>query len=215
MNPNQNNINNNPVQNGAPNNNYDFILNPEKPKKNMFPFSGQGMMPKVFFMLAILIVVVILIVVLKNSLTTSTISKTDFKSLVVEQQKIINITSVDFSPPTSQQLTAKNLNSLSTIKLVVQSDQSTTLNYLSKHGLKISPKQLNNVKNVSQDNAIKTASDTGTLNQEYIQVMGTELDNYLKLLKNCQITTHGKNGQNLLSQEVKNVNALINQLGAN
>lgn len=213
VNPNQNLNSGAPTPSTGNSSNYDFILSPQKQKRPMFSSGGLSPAVKILIGSLTLLFIFILIMIVKNSLTPKQFSASNITSVVLHQQRMINIINLDLEN-NKNQLSAANLNSMYSIDVVVQSDQGLTLSYLGKNGVGLTKAQLNMVNTASVDTSLKDAATSGTLDQTYVDVLGSELNTYLNTLGNAYQTTHGKNGRTLLKQEILNAKALIKQLGS-
>ena len=203
----------NPNQYSAPtNSNYDFILNPQNPKKS-FNISGNSMPKKLFAILSILILLIVGFTIFKNLTTTKVLSISDLTNVVIEQQKIINLMQNDFTvSSSSNQLNQSQINSITTINLSIASDQKSLINYLKNSSYVINSSTISSVKTTSLDTQISNAAAAGNLTSTYNSIMKSELNNYLNYLSIGYNTTKGPNGKALLKQEYQNANTLLKQL---
>jgi len=203
----------NPNQYSAPtNSNYDFILNPQNPKKS-FNISGNSMPKKLFAILSILILLIVGFTIFKNLTTTKVLSISDLTNVVIEQQKIINLMQNDFTvSSSSNQLNQSQINSITTINLSIASDQKSLINYLKNSSYVIKSSTISSVKTTSLDTQISNAAAAGSLTSTYNSIMKSELNNYLNYLSIGYNTTKGPKGKALLKQEYQNANILLKQL---
>jgi len=203
----------NPNQYSTPtNSNYDFILNPQKPKKS-FNISGNSMPKKLFAILSILILLIVGFTIFKNLTTTKVLSISDLTNVVIEQQKIINLIQNDFTVSnSSNQLNQSQINSIATINLSIASDQKSLINYLKNSSYVIKSSTISSVKTTSLDTQISNAAAAGNLTSTYNSIMKSELNNYLNYLSIGYNTTKGPKGKALLKQEYQNANILLKQL---
>jgi hypothetical protein len=194
------------------NSNYDFILNPQKPKK-AFNISGNSMQKKILAILSILIFLIVGFTIFKNLTTTKVLSISDLTNVVIEQQKIINLVKNDFiSSNSTNQFSQAQINSIATINLTIPSEQKSLINYLKDSSYVIKSSTIGSVKTTSLDTQINNAAAAGNLTSTYNSIMKSELNNYLSYLSIGYNTTKGPKGKALLKQEYQNANTLLKQL---
>ena len=194
------------------NSNYDFILNPQKPKK-AFNISGNSMQKKILAILSILIFLIVGFTIFKNLTTTKVLSISDLTNVVIEQQKIINLVKNDFiSSNSTNQFSQAQINAIATINLTIPSEQKSLINYLKDSSYVIKSSTIGSVKTTSLDTQINNAAAAGNLTSTYNSIMKSELNNYLSYLSIGYNTTKGPKGKALLKQEYQNANTLLKQL---
>jgi len=194
------------------NSNYDFILNPQKPKK-AFNISGNSMQKKILAILSILIFLIVGFTIFKNLTTTKVLSISDLTNVVIEQQKIINLVKNDFiSSNSTNQFSQAQINSIATINLTIPSEQKSLINYLKDSSYVIKSSTIGSVKTTSLDTQINNAAAAGNLTSTYNSIIKSELNNYLSYLSIGYNTTKGPKGKALLKQEYQNANTLLKQL---
>ncbi|MEI6249432.1 MAG: hypothetical protein WCP00_02405 [bacterium] len=194
------------------NSNYDFILNPQKPKK-AFNIGGNSMQKKILAILSILIFLIVGFTIFKNLTTTKVLSISDLTNVVIEQQKIINLVKNDFiSSNSTNQFSQAQINAIATINLTIPSEQKSLINYLKDSSYVIKSSTIGSVKTTSLDTQINNAAAAGNLTSTYNSIMKSELNNYLNYLSIGYNTTKGPKGKALLKQEYQNANTLLKQL---
>ena len=194
------------------NSNYDFILNPQKPKK-AFNIGGNSMQKKILAILSILIFLIVGFTIFKNLTTTKVLSISDLTNVVIEQQKIINLVKNDFiSSNSTNQFSQAQINAIATINLTIPSEQKSLINYLKDSSYVIKSSTIGSVKTTSLDTQINNAAASGNLTSTYYSIMKSELNNYLNYLSIGYNTTKGPKGKALLKQEYQNANTLLKQL---
>ena len=194
------------------NSNYDFILNPQKPKK-AFNIGGNSMQKKILAILSILIFLIVGFTIFKNLTTTKVLSISDLTNVVIEQQKIINLVKNDFiSSNSTNQFSQAQINAIATINLTIPSEQKSLINYLKDSSYVIKSSTIGSVKTTSLDTQINNAAAAGNLTSTYNSIMKSELNNYLNYLSIGYNTTKGPKGKALLKQEYQNANTILKQL---
>ena len=194
------------------NSNYDFILNPQKPKK-AFNIGGNSMQKKILAILSILIFLIVGFTIFKNLTTTKVLSISDLTNVVIEQQKIINLVKNDFiSSNSTNQFSQAQINAIATINLTIPSEQKSLINYLKDSSYVIKSSTIGSVKTTSLDTQINNAAAAGNLTSTYNSIIKSELNNYLSYLSIGYNTTKGPKGKALLKQEYQNANTLLKQL---
>ncbi len=191
-------------------NNYDFFLNPaQAPKPGKLPNVPGVRSP--FLKRLILIVggglLLIVVVWIFASVVLGGKSDTGLLSVAQAQTELIRVATEGTQDATVQ--TTKNL--AITTQLALDTDQGQLLAYASKHGTKISPKQLGLTKNASTDQQLSNAQAASNFDAVFAQVMQTNLQAYAGILKQAFNASASTTQKQLLSTEYARANLLLAQ----
>lgn len=196
---------------GAPQGSYDFIMNPQKPSRSGFNFSGTGLGMRLAIAGGGFVVLLIIISIAINLFKGSDGSKPALLAVAQQQQALIHLTT---GLSSQQGISQANLNAGVTINLSVGSEQKALFTYLTKNGYKITLQQVNLGIKPQLDTQLQTAQAAGTYNSTFQSVVGQQLDNYNTLLKRAYQTVKGPKGRALLTQDFNEVTILKQQLNA-
>ncbi len=221
MQPNENPTNNQPVvsqpQPGV-NSDYNFILNPEKPKKSIIkPTSNNPMINRVVVVVGGLIILFILFLVIKGLISKPAVNTAAFNQVLQDQALIIQVLGQDMQGlgNVSSVISTNNKNFQATAILSISSDQSLTINYLKKNGVVVKSA---NLLVVGSDTVIsgnlKNALSSNNFNSTFTSTMEGELNTYKQDLSIAYSKTNGAKGKNLLNNSYKNASLLIKQLNS-
>ncbi len=195
----------------APDLDYDFILNPNTPKKRLFNFNSSK--SQVLVIAVSLLLLIIVFIVLKNLLSSPVFSSSDFLAVLRDQQSIMHVISLDTT--TNQEvglLSNSNKNLVATTALVITSDNQNTLNYLKNNGVTFSPSTLNLGINPALDNQINSSLNANDYNQTLDQVLSELFTNYVNDLKITYRSERGPKGKALLKTAYHDVYLLDKSL---
>lgn len=188
---------------------YDFIMNPNKPKKTFV--SASSFKTRIIIAagggLALLIVALVLVSILGSSGSINT------SALLVVGQKQNELARISQLPASNadQQQTQ---NFAATTRLTLLTDQQSLLNYLQARGVTIDPKSLELTMNLQTDSALKNAQTDGTYDQTYLSIAQSQLNSYAQALKQAYAGTSGHNERLLLQNEYNNVQLLLTLSGS-
>ena len=189
---------------------YDFILNPEQPKRG-FTFPGGGnKVVRLAIILGGLLMILIIFAILKSFLISGP-DYTPYVSVAQDQQELIHLTT---AAAKQQNLSVVNLNYTSTAKLSLSSSQTKLLAYLNKQHKKVSGKTLSLKVSTASDSQLTNAQSAGTYNQVYHDLVQTKLNTYLNDLNHAFQISNGKNGRALLKDDYTQAQLLLKQINA-
>lgn len=193
-------------------NNYDFILNPQKPiKKGVL--GGVGSDPFVSRILFIIGGAVILMVVgalLVNIIFGGKTNLETIVSITQSEQEVVRLAAMG-EDATSQPV----LNAAINTQLGVKTHQQEWLAFLGQHGRKVESKELALKRNTTTDKKLTTAIQTSTFDTTYTTVMRSQLDAYAAALKSAYQGASDKQERLLLGQQYDEVQLLLKQWPAN
>lgn len=198
----------NPEQPGQ--NPYDFIMNPNAPKKPAIlgnNGSSKNFIMKIALIVVGLIVAIILIVVAMSLFKGGGLDKTALIGVAQSQQEIITISSSS-TKLRSQAL----LNSAATTKATLDSQQKVYTAYLLENRIKTNQKLLAGKINPTTTSQLEDAGNTGNYDTVYKQVMQEKLEAYAKELTTVYGKASGQNLRKILSEDFEQTQMLIKQL---
>lgn len=164
-------------QPNAPDNPYEFILNPPQPSKNKSGFSGLKKLPiMIGASLGVLLILIMAVALLSGGKNTNS---TGLFGLVAEQQEIIRVS--DLALKSSKD--PSTLALATTVKTSLVSDQNKTLELISSSGSELPKGQISSKLNKKTDDTITSAVQSNTLSQVYNDYLTASLGTYQKNLK--------------------------------
>lgn len=208
-----------PAQSPTPNSEYDFIVNPEIPKKtspavSLPLLSGVGpTLSRIIIAAGGLILLLIVFSLLKGLLTSPPANMALLTSVAQDQQEIVHLA----SSVTQQQQTpvsTTNKNFATTAQLSVLSSQASLIHYMALNGKKVNLKILSLKINPALDSRLTTAAAATTYDQTFQEIMNNQLTNYIGDLQQAYQQTKGKNGRALLNDCYNQAQLLSTQLNA-
>ncbi len=205
-----------PAQNTppSPNQEFDFITNPETPKRG-FTLPGSGSQStRILLAAAGLLVVIIVFTFVKSLLGGNSNLAASFMGVIQDQQEIIHLV----SSTTNQQNQSQNLSSSSqnfaiTAQLSIASAQNSLGNYLVANGQKVNTKELNLKVNPALDAQLTNAATAGTYDTTFRSILTTQLNLYINDMRQTYAQTKGKHGRALLNGDYNQAQLLLTQLG--
>ena len=186
---------------------YEFIVNPAPPpKRNLL--AEASLAKRILLILGVLLILIIFFNVLRGILGGKSDAE-QFISVAQEQQQLIQIAT---NASDQQGLSTIATNSAVTTKAGISSDQVATLAYMKKNGVKVKAKQLKATLSASIDEQLTASAEAGTYDQTYKSVMGQQLTAYARHLQTTYKHTSGKKGHQLLTDNYRSAQLLLQQL---
>lgn len=192
-----------PVQ---PGNDYDFILNPEKPAKKGMLAGGDPFVSKILFILGGAAILMIVGALLVNMLFGGKTNLETIVSIAQSEQEVVRLAAMG-EDATTQTV----LNAAINTQLIVKTHQQEWLTFLSRHGRKVESKELALKRNATTDKKLTTATQTSTFDTTYTTVMRSQLDAYAAALKSAYQGASDKQERLLLGQQYDEVQLLLKQ----
>jgi len=199
-------------QNNLPGNNlnanqYDFIMNPDKPKKNLF--SGKQ---KTLLLVAGALLISVLIIVLAMSLFGGGGDdiKASYADLQKQQAEIIRLSDLG-----SSKMRDYNTSKFVIItKLTIESDQKTYAAYFKNKKISLSKKETTptveeKAASAKRDSLLKSAESTGNYDETLTELVKAQLENYQKTLANIYKQSQSTKTKELAKNSNNNVNLLL------
>lgn len=189
---------------------YDFILNPEKPKRvRKFGFGGSNLFKTIAIILGSAFILMLIATIAVNLLAPKTLKKEDVISVAQTQHELIRVTN-EAAGSAVQQVT-KNL--ATTVQYTITTQQQATLKLLSTKGVTVEKKQLELKQNADTDQQFTTATSTSTFDTVFTQIIEKQLNSYASNLK--QLYEQGgasKSERDLFAKQHTEVQLLISQI---
>lgn len=195
-----------------PQNPYDFILSPQKPPKtSRFGGGSNGKNKGALVITGIAVVIVAFFSFLIFLSTRPDPNINNMIGLTQTQQELHRVALAGATTVTDQGIK----NSAVTIELVSLSNQNQTVTYLSTQKKKVPIKILGLKQSKETDSQLAAASENGTYDIVFTQVMQSKLQSYASEVQNAYNGTKGTNARKLLIQEYTDAQNLIKQLKNN
>lgn len=189
---------------------YDFILNPEKPKKtHKFGFGGNNLFKTIAFILGGTFILMLIATIAINLLAPKTLKKEDVIGLAQTQQELIRVSNE--ATGSAVQQTTKNL--AATVQYTITTQQQATLKVLLAKGVNVEKKQLELKQNADTDQQLTTATSTSTFDTVFTQIIENQLNSYASNLKQLyEQTGADKTEKDLFAKQHTEVQLLISQI---
>jgi len=200
-----------PYQQGQSNNPnpYDFILNPQQPKRpKKIPLGGNRFILTIIALVGGAFLLMILVAVILNATAPKKLSKQDLISLAQTQNELMRVSS-DAQTNAVQQVTQ---NLAITINYSMLSQQQQTISLLSKDKVKLGKKDLSLKQDATTDQKLKTAKSTSTYDTTYAQLIQQELGSYANEVKGLYNIATSSSERNLMSGYYDQTQLLISQI---
>lgn len=188
---------------------YDFITSPQKPKKSLLPGTGSSKKQRIAIVSFGFIVLLIVFIVLYGLLTGGSKTNTAQLTKLLQQQTEIARVS-DLGEQHAGESNAKNI--ATSTKMVMTSQSLQLQAALKAQKIKVSNKQILAGKNAQTDQELNTAIANGRFDDAFIQSVRTQLEDYRITLQTTFSGTDSKSLKEILNQDYKDVNLLLEQI---
>ncbi|MDB5170929.1 MAG: hypothetical protein JWO35_623 [Candidatus Saccharibacteria bacterium] len=191
-------------------NDYAFITNPDKPvRKQSLPGSNSPVI-RALVVSGGLLILIILFVIVKGLLSGGS-ALPAYESIAQDQQSMIHLAT---NATQEKTLSGTNQNFAITAQLSLTSDQSSIISYLATNGTKVDAKKLGIKVSPVLDKQLTDAAAASNYDRTFAQIMKTKLTNYEQALQQTYTKTKGPKGRELLSNQYKSAQLLVQQLEA-
>lgn len=195
-----------PEQSNHPSN-YDFIMNPEKPKRrSLFPIGGSSKQRLLMLVAGILALLIILVLFFSMFLGGQNNSD-KLLSLAQEQTEVIRVSDIGVNK--ARESKAKNLAAAT--KLAVQTDHNATVERLKKLGKKAEAKTLSATKNTQTDQKLDTAAINSKFDETFVQTLQEMLVKYRTNVKSLYDSTGSSTEKQFLASSYDSTSLLLKQ----
>ncbi len=191
-----------------PGNDYNFIMDPEKPKKKgvMDDGSSNSFIAKIVLLVGGAVALIIVLTIGVNLLFGGKSNIEMVVNLTQQQQEIVRL-AAEGENAIGQEIRNASINT----RLSVRSQQQSWMTFLGKRGRTVPPEELNLKKDSATDNKLKLAEQTSTFDTTYATVMRSELEDYAGMLKSTFDGTANKEERQMLSLHYNEVQLLLEQ----
>jgi len=187
---------------------YSFLTEQPQPQKRSLLPGGNSLAVRVGVVAGGLLVLIILFAIVRGLLSGGK-NYDSFVVITQQQQEMIHLTTA----ASEQDSLSENVKNFAiTAQLGLTTDQSKTISYLKKNGVKVKSKTLAQGVKVSLDTQLQAAATANNYESTFKQVMHDQLESYLTALRQTYANTSGSHGRQLLSQDYDNAALLLNQL---
>jgi hypothetical protein len=171
---------------GAPNPQYDFIMNSGAPApKQKAGFSAPKLPKLVGIIIGILVLLVILIIAISVISSSGKSSAEPYVDAMSRSAEIVRVNTL----AKAEIRDSDTLALLSTTSAALTSEQQSIASYLAKTGQVVDPKLLTKYQNPETDKGIQTATQNSNLESVYLDYLKGSLNGYLNSLKSAYATT--------------------------
>lgn len=163
------------------NNPYDFILNPEKPKKTPVDLKANPKMMVMFIVFSLLVIIIAFAALSALIGSGSNTQKQNLVDMRLQQTEIIRVSEMANDKESASDFT-KNL--ALNIKLTILSHEQDTMSLLGKRGQdKVDAKILASSSNPKTDTLLNDAARQNKFNETYRNTLKSLLEQYQKNLQ--------------------------------
>lgn len=186
---------------------YDFIINPNTPKKrSLVPGNNSFLVKLAIFLVGFVLLLVVLGVILSAVFSGSDV-KPELTETAQTQQEILRIAG---SSAAANRQSSKDV--AASIQLTILSDQQSLLKYLATRGAKPNAKTLALGKDSKTDQLLESAKATNTYDAMYLQTLSDDLMAYRAQIQAIYKKTTSKTLKTNLTQYFTNAVMLSEQV---
>jgi type II secretory pathway component PulM len=203
---------NDPYNQQPQHNNYDFIMNPQKPKRGgLFLPGGNSGGRQLLLIGGAVIVFIILLFVIGSALTSgSDAAAKRLTTLAAQQNEIAHVANVANDGNIDSQ-TLKNFSQ--TAEVTMTSDQQTMVDFLANNGVGVSNDQLASLQDPQVNANLQTAIQASSFDSTFKRIIKNMIKNYQQSLKQSYATATSDSTKKLLSNDYDHTTLLLKQLG--
>lgn len=200
-----------PDQNNNVQPNYDFILNPQKPRKAGFSLGGASSSKRFIVAGGGFFLLLIFFLILKSLLSSGSINQSAYLSVLQDQQEILRILTTDLQNQSANINSSNQAFSQTTI-LSMNSYQASIISYLKTNGITVTPTSLAGKQSSLIDGQLTSAVSATNFNSIFQNIMSQQLLTYNSDLTKAYSSTTGPIGKNILQSQYKGTQLLIREL---
>lgn len=187
---------------------YEFIMNPNMPKKRAFGGNNAFLM-RIALLVGGLVILMIVVAVIISALGPKS-STPGLTAIAERQQEIARIASAANGQTTGQD----TANLAANVSASVTSSQQEIIAYLAAHGTKVGVKVLALDKNPQTDTLLTNAANANNYDPALVQVLSQQLATYQNLLQTTFKQTSSKTTKQLLQDCYTSASKLQSQAKA-
>lgn len=184
-----------------PQNNFDFIVNPQSQKKmgpSFLQNPKQRMLAIIVFIVSILIIVVVAFSALTGSGSQNSATLTSVAAYQTELIRISDLALKDVTDPNTK-------GDLIILSSALKSDLSNTTLYLKSKGTKLKPETLNSKLDSTVNTKITNAKQSNTINSEIYTIIDLKLNEYASVLSSTLDAAKSPELKEILNKAVANI----------
>jgi hypothetical protein len=191
---------------GSAHNPYEFIVNPDAPKKSrgFSNISGNSFVMKLLVVVGGAVIVMLVIGFVINIFFGAKINTGDIIGLAQTETELIRLGGLGVSTA-SEQTRAAAINT----KLTLTTHRTQWTNFLLKHGTKLKDAQLALKKSKTTDTQLAQAKQTTTFDPAYIAIMRTQLQAYITALKDGYANAAGATEKAIFNTQYDQAKTLL------
>jgi hypothetical protein len=192
----------------APDNNYDFIMNPQKAPKPKLSggVAGNPFILKLIFVVGGAVAVMIVVAVAINLFFNKKGNVESLVAITQTEQELVRL-STQGGGATGQTVKNAAINT----QLSLRTQQKSWQAFLGKRGRDVPQKELDLKKNETTDKTLRAAKQTSTFDSAYTTIMRSQLETYAGDLKAAYITATTNQEKLLLDTHYQQVGLLLKQ----
>lgn len=190
------------------NNPYDFIMNAPKKRRNFINLQGNNKKQRLLQMVILVGVLVVISAGLFFVLQLgSKKDSTQLFQLSASQQDLMAMINNYSSNVRDQKL----LNDSATIYSVIVTQNKEISEYMSKHSLGKSAKQIAGYRNNQYEKVLKDALATGKFEESYTALLANRLDGYRTIIRSIYASTGDKKLKTIMSNDYSQLSNLMSE----
>lgn len=193
--------------------NYDFIVNPQKPKKSLINLNQSSTAKRILVVIGAFFALLIIILIFKSILSTSSTSTNDLLAVSQDQNEILHILNNDLQNQSQNNVIDSANQAFSQTAIVTMNSYSDSLkSFLAAHGLKFSSDQLTAKESNAVDSEFSSATSSNDFNSVFVSVMNQQLSTYQSDLTKAYVSVGLASGKKLLKAQYQGTGLLIREL---
>jgi hypothetical protein len=191
---------------------YSFIMSPSAPQASSGGLpGGNSKVLRIAFISGGIMVLLVIFLIIKSVLGGNN-ANLPLTSVVQDQQAILHIISSTKDNSSDKSLAGDTQNFADTAQLALTTSQSDLLAYMNSNKIKVKPAVLSQKISSANDNQLSAASQAGTYDQAFRQIMNQLLLSYQKDLQSAYPAAPGPKGRALIKSDFDQSKLLIQAL---
>ena len=183
---------------------YEFILNPEKPKKvagPQFQSNSKKMLVIVGFLVGITIAIIVGFTLFFNLTAPNNADLIELRAYQTELERVITLGQKNLTETDTK-------NRIASLSAVLQSDSTELDGLIKKKKMKITKTELGSKKDAGIDKALEAAKQNNAYDKEFLTVIQSLSTNYYKSLKAALADSKSKSETALLEKSIADIEAV-------
>lgn len=186
---------------------YDFITNPVKPPKPS-PLMGMSYGKKLALLIGGALALIIFLAIIFSTVFKNEGNVPYLTAVAQDQSEIVRVA----TKANVQGVSSDTKGFSQAVSLSVSSDEQQLLNFLSKHGVKLSNKKLSLGLKTSTDQSLTAAVQASNFDETFENIMQSYLSDYANDLKAAFNNTQNTQERAILSDQYQNSQLLLQAL---